>query len=136
MTDKGGATECAEPLTVNTKDTRMCRKRNASDMLKTAVGLSAAGILMATSCGSEGLRTIDDGLPAVAGSLEGETTRFTFAPGDTDGDGDADLRDVGALQTCFAQSPPTGPCSVLDTNRDDLIDLTDYAALHRVLTGP
>ncbi len=48
----------------------MCRKRTASDVLKTAAGLSAAGILMATSCGSQGLRAIGDGLLAVAGSLD------------------------------------------------------------------
>ncbi len=55
---------------------------------------------------------------------------------DPDGDGDADLRDVGAFQTCFGQSPPTGACWALDTNQDDLIDLTDYATLQSALTGP
>ena len=70
----------------------------------------------------------------------GETTRFTFndgvainvveytfAPGDIDGDGDADLHDFAAFQRCFGQTDPTGPCSALDLQTDDTIDLADFS---------
>jgi hypothetical protein len=76
----------------------------------------------------------------------GETTRFTFddgvavnvieytfAPGDTDGDGDADLHDFALLQTCFGQCPVLGPCAALDLHPDGAIDLTDYAAFQHLL---
>jgi len=62
---------------------------------------------------------------------DGETinvVEYTFAPGDTDGDGDADLRDAAAFQCCFGQTKPTGLCLVLDTNADGTIDLDDYAS--------
>jgi len=56
------------------------------------------------------------------------TVEYTFAPGDTDGDGDADLRDAAQFQCCFGQAAPTGVCAALDTNSDGVIDLNDYAA--------
>jgi hypothetical protein len=78
----------------------------------------------------------------------GETTRFTFddgvavnvieytfAPGDTDGDGDADLHDFALFQACFGQSPVIGPCAALDLDPDDAIDLADYSAFQDLLTG-
>ena len=52
---------------------------------------------------------------------------YTFAPGDTDGDGDADLRDAAAFQCCFGQAEPVGLCLALDANADGTIDLDDYA---------
>jgi len=71
----------------------------------------------------------------------GETTRFTFddgvavniveytfAPGDANGDGKADLFDLGVMQTCFGPGPLTGACLALDLDRDDDIDLSDFAA--------
>ncbi len=73
--------------------------------------------------------TLDDGVAV-------NVVEYTFAPGDTDGDGDADLLDAAAFLTCFGQSAPTSSCWALDTNRDDLIDLADYAALQSALTGP
>ncbi len=86
---------------------------------------------------------LDRPLPA------GETTRFTFddgvavnvieytfAPGDTDGDGHADLLDVSAFLTCFGLTSPAGPCWALDLNEDETIDLTDYAAFRQTITGP
>jgi hypothetical protein len=79
----------------------------------------------------------------------GETTRFTFddgvavnvieytfAPGDTDGDGDADLRDIAASQCCFGLINPTAPCWALDLDESEHIDHTDHAALVSSLTGP
>ena len=56
----------------------------------------------------------------------GDPVAHTFAPGDTDGD--ADLHDFAAFQTCFAAVNPTGPCWPLDFNEDDVVDLPDFAA--------
>ena len=79
----------------------------------------------------------------------GETTRFTFddgvavnvveytfAPGDTDGDGDADLRDIAASQRCFGLTNPIGACWALDLDESERFDHTDHAALVSSLTGP
>jgi hypothetical protein len=79
----------------------------------------------------------------------GETTRFTledvatvnvieytFAPGDTDGDGDADLHDFAAFQRCFGITGLSGACLALDFNTDDTIDLDDYEVLQGVLEEP
>jgi hypothetical protein len=78
----------------------------------------------------------------------GETTRFTFndgvavnvieytfAPGDTDGDGDADLHDFALFQTCFGQSGVASPCAALNLNSDGMIDLSDYARFYSLLSG-
>jgi hypothetical protein len=64
----------------------------------------------------------------------GETTRFTFddgvavnvieytfAPGDTDGTGRVDLRDVAAFQTCFGSEVFSGPCQACDLFRNELM---------------
>ena len=61
---------------------------------------------------------------------------YTFAPGDTDGNGLIDLRDVAAFQNCFADAPLTGACSALDLTRDGTLDLTDFAALQAAFAGP
>jgi hypothetical protein len=61
---------------------------------------------------------------------------YTFAPGDTDGDGDADLYDFAALQNCFGVSPISGACQVFDFNADSAIDFLDFAGLQRVFTTP
>ncbi len=61
---------------------------------------------------------------------------FMFAPGDTDGDGDADLRDFAAFQTCFGKEPLTGPCLVLDSITDGAIDLSDYAEFQSLIGDP
>jgi len=65
--------------------------------------------------------TLDDG-EAI------NVVEYTFAPGDTDGDGDADLRDAAAFQCCFGRTSATGVCAALDTNADGRIDLDDYAS--------
>ncbi len=48
----------------------MLRKRTAGDVLKNAAGLFFAGTLFATSCSSEGVQAVVDGLLVVAGSLQ------------------------------------------------------------------
>ena len=59
------------------------------------------------------------------------------APGDFDGDGDADLMDYGSLKDCL--SGPTGVlkkgCTCLDTNGDDHVDLRDVRAFQIDFTG-
>ncbi len=65
--------------------------------------------------------TFDDG--TLSQSLE-----FTYAPGDTDGDGQASLSDLAAFQNCFGSAPLTGLCPVLDSDNDSEIDLSDFAS--------
>ena len=57
-----------------------------------------------------------------------QSLEFSYAPGDTDGDGDADLADLAAFQNCFSRQPLNGVCPVLDFNQDDEIDLSDLAS--------
>jgi hypothetical protein len=79
----------------------------------------------------------------------GETTRFTlsdgvavnlveytFAPGDTDGDGDADLHDFAVFQRCFSRADLTGACLALDFDGNHAVDLDDYAEFGATLHGP
>lgn len=73
--------------------------------------------------------TIDDGTVV-------QTVEFTYAPGDTDGDGDADLADFAAFQNCFGASPVTGRCLPLDFNTDSAIDLLDFAEWQQVFAEP
>jgi len=94
-----------------------------------------------------GTRRLEDGAPETVEIVLdrpipfGGTTRFSFddgeainileythAEGDTDGDGDADLRDAATFQYCFGQSGLIAPCPALDVNDNDTIDLDDYAA--------
>jgi len=64
------------------------------------------------------------------------TVEYTFAPGDTNGDGLVDLHEVAAMQTCFGRPPSGGVCTALDLVPSNCIDLADVAALARLLTGP
>lgn len=64
--------------------------------------------------------TFDDG--ALSQSLE-----FTYAPGDTDGDGRPTLSDFSALQNCFGPGPLTSVCPILDFDSDSDVDLLDLA---------
>ena len=59
-------------------------------------------------------------------------------PGDCDGDGDVDLQDFLAFQTCY-----TGPggtiepgCGCADFDDDGDVDLTDFLAFQTAYTGP
>lgn len=61
---------------------------------------------------------------------------YTFAPGDTDGNGKVDLHDVAALQRCFGQTSLTGVCLALDLSADNTIDLTDWTRLAAMLDAP
>ncbi len=68
------------------------------------------------------------------GAIE-QSIEFTYAPGDTDGDGDADLYDFSLWVDCMT-GPHSGPyelppmCQALDTDANGSIDLTDLAAFH------
>ena len=69
------------------------------------------------------------------GVLE-QSIEFTYAPGDTDGDGDADLADFAAFQNCFGNSPVAGVCLPLDFNADSAIDLVDFGELQTIFPAP
>jgi|CXWL01.1.fsa_nt_gi hypothetical protein len=56
-----------------------------------------------------------------------QSLEFTYAPGDTDGDGRATLSDLADFQNCFSSELLTGVCPVFDFNHDDAIDLADLA---------
>jgi hypothetical protein len=64
------------------------------------------------------------------------TVEYTFAPGDTNGDGVVDLHEVAAMQTCFGRPPTDGACTALDLVPSNFIDQSDVAALMTLLTGP
>jgi len=64
------------------------------------------------------------------------TVAYTFAPGDTNGDGLVDLHEVAAMQTCFGRPPTDGACTALDLVPSGFIDHPDLAALTSLLTGP
>ena len=82
--------------------------------------------------------TFDDGTAV-------NVVEFTFAPGDTDGDGDADLADFSYLQNCTGDSDEAteprgggfaGPCLALDADADSAIDLPDHADFLTHFAGP
>ncbi|MBI4716779.1 MAG: hypothetical protein HY763_03165 [Planctomycetes bacterium] len=57
--------------------------------------------------------------------------------GDTDDDGDLDLRDLAELQACFGRTTVAGSlCVRLDRGGDGVADLTDLADVVGRLTGP
>ncbi len=58
------------------------------------------------------------------------------ARGDADGDGDVDLRDVAAFQTCFGRIPDGGICSGFSFTVNDMVDLDDYALFRQYCSGP
>ncbi len=75
--------------------------------------------------------TFDDG--TIVQSVE-----FTYALGDTDGDGDADLADFAWLQNCFGMTvgeaqPTSLECRIFDVDENSVIDLVDYIAFRTAL---
>ncbi len=81
----------------------------------------------------------------------GETTRFTFSdgtavsvveyiysapPGDTNGDGRVDLREMGQFQNCFGTVTLSGVCKTLDLAANGTIDISDLPPLISQLSGP
>ena len=73
--------------------------------------------------------TFDDG--ATVNVIE-----FTFAKGDTNGDGLVDLRDVAEFQNCFRRTTYLPTCAALDLVNDGVIRLDDLTPLTNELTGP
>ena len=63
---------------------------------------------------------------------------YTFAPGDTNGDGRANLADFAYFQNCFelgtVLSIPA-PCVAFDFDADSDIDVSDFAAFERVFSA-
>ncbi|MEK6799282.1 MAG: hypothetical protein AABZ12_09980 [Planctomycetota bacterium] len=73
--------------------------------------------------------TFDDGVGV-------NVVEFTFAPGDTDGDGDADLSDFAAYQNCLGTNPLVGGCLPLDVIADGQLRSADFAKFISVSSGP
>jgi len=105
-------------------------------------------LLRSTDQGQHWLE-IDSTLDPVQNTLtvEGLTSFGYFAiadlsertPGDVDGDGDVDLRDVAGFQVCFTgtgsdQGDPACVGSLFDSDGD--VDGTDFAGLYGCMSAP
>ncbi len=65
-----------------------------------------------------------------------QSVEFTYAPGDTDGDGNADLADFAWFQSCFGAAllaEQWHTCLVLDVDGSSMIDFVDYVAFRAAL---
>ncbi|MDO8632112.1 MAG: hypothetical protein Q7R41_16635 [Phycisphaerales bacterium] len=62
--------------------------------------------------------------------------KYTFAPGDTNGDGRANLTDFATFQSCFGTRPIVGACLALDADANSAIDLADFYGFQRVFSAP
>ncbi|HRX87723.1 MAG TPA: S8 family serine peptidase, partial [Phycisphaerae bacterium] len=68
----------------------------------------------------------------------GQCPVCAHVPGDMDGDGDFDLRDMQQFAQCFGADPVAEPacgCANVDAG-DTVIDLADWAALEAQIDGP
>jgi len=63
---------------------------------------------------------------------------YTFAPGDSNGDGQADLADFAFFQNCFGLGTVLSnlaPCAALDFDGDGDTDLLDFAEFQNLFNG-
>jgi len=65
-----------------------------------------------------------------------DIVEFTYAPGDTNGDGQTDLADFAAFQNCFGAPPPAGVCMVLDFDGDSQVDDEDFGRFSMEMNPP
>ena len=67
-----------------------------------------------------------------------DTTSCDSAPGDYDGNGNVDLRDLSQFWLCLGSDPATRPpgCRTFDVNQDDEVDAADWALIRGSWTGP
>lgn len=64
---------------------------------------------------------------------------FATPPGDCNEDGGVNLIDAERFTVCMSGptgAPPVDDCRCFDVNRDDTVDLLDFAAGQRSFTGP
>lgn len=64
---------------------------------------------------------------------------YAAGRGDSDEDGDIDLRDFANLQQCIPEPedpPPFGDCLVFDFNGDEVVDQSDFDAMYDTPLGP
>ncbi len=73
--------------------------------------------------------TINDGVAI-------NVIEYTFAPGDTDGDGRVTLRDVSYFQSCLSESTLIGPCRAVDLIPNGALTLADFKELQALLSSP
>ncbi len=106
-------------------DTPRLSGSNAAVLTITGVLPSDAGNYAVSVSNACGTVTSPPAVLLVTGSLSG----------DTDLDGDVDLRDFARFQGCYALSP-TGACAVCDWTLDGAIDLADWAVWVTSVTGP
>ena len=67
-----------------------------------------------------------------------DTTSCDSAPGDYDGNGNVDLKDLSRFWLCLGSDPATRPpgCRTFDVNQDDDVDAADWAWIRESWTGP
>ena len=58
------------------------------------------------------------------------------ASGDSDNDGDVDLRELGTFQVCFDGPADAPGCLELDVAPNGVIDIEDYLILFSIISGP
>lgn len=61
------------------------------------------------------------------------TVSYTYQLGDINADGQWNLRDFAALQTCFFQLSAATDCAAFDFNDNIIIDLPDHAAFYSLM---
>ncbi len=71
----------------------------------------------------------DDGVAA-------NIVTYTFAPGDTDGNGRVNLADMAAFQNCLGAESLSGACLALDLDHNQTLNLADFAIFHMLLAQP
>ena len=86
-------------------------------------------------------RTYEFGLRVVLGIAMAASAAPVYAAGrgDSDEDGDIDLRDFANLQMCIPEPgdpPPFGDCLIFDFNGDEVVDQADFEAMYDTLLGP
>jgi hypothetical protein len=91
----------------------------------------------------ERLGLADDGTLGVNVEFTGADDRIyviqVIRTGDADEDGDIDLVDFAAFQTCFTgpEIPPSTPCAIaFDSDLDNDVDLADFGSFQLQFTGP
>ncbi len=91
-------------------------------------------------CNGNDIDDAEDIAQAISRDVNGNDIRDECEfRGDVDGDGQTTLRDVAAMQRCFSGfrgSILSTECHLLDIDHDADVDLTDHAALLRVLGAP
>ncbi len=70
------------------------------------------------------------------GRVDDDDLFLLVEPGDSDGDGDADLADFAAFLACYNGSGSPGNCARVDMNGDGDVDSCDFQSFQIQMSGP